>query len=121
MNKLLTPLELKIMNCLWDKGQANVKDMLLSWDEMPKPAYNTISTIVRILEEKKMVRHIPQGRGFIYAPLVSRDLYQSEFLENAVEQVFSGKAYSLVTKLVDSHKIDDQELLALRKLLDKFS
>jgi predicted transcriptional regulator len=48
-------------------------------------------------------------------------LYQSEFLENAVEQVFSGKAYSLVTKLVDSHKIDNQELQALRKLLDKFS
>ena len=55
--KLLTALELKVMNILWDKKQAFVKELIEEWNEEPVPAYNTISTVVRILQEKGFVGH----------------------------------------------------------------
>jgi len=60
--KILTPLELKVMNTLWVLEKAFVKDILKHWDEEPAPAYNTVSTIVRILAEKGFITHKAHGR-----------------------------------------------------------
>ncbi|MGB0864242.1 MAG: BlaI/MecI/CopY family transcriptional regulator [Saprospiraceae bacterium] len=121
MKKLLTPLELKVMNILWKIERGFVKDIRDNWDEKPVPAYNTISTIVRILKDKKeYIGHKAFGRTHEYFPVVSKEEYQKNFLKSAVNNVFSGSLTSLVSTLVDKDNVSNQELEELKSLLGKF-
>ena len=118
MKKLLTPLELKVMNILWTIKSGFIKDIRENWDEDPAPAYNTVSTIVRILKDKKdYISHKAYGRTHEYFPKVSKEDYQKQFLDNAVNNVFSGSLSSLVSTLVDQDKISTSELDELRSIL----
>lgn len=121
-NNLLTPLELKVMNVLWRIKKGFVNDILDNWDaddEDKKPAYNTVSTIVRILKDKKkFVGHTAYGRSHQYFPLISKREYQGNFLENAVSNLFSGSFSSLVSAFVDKDDISVSELEALKKLIE---
>lgn len=117
--KLLTELELKVMNVLWDLQQAFVKEVIGSWPDEPKPAYNTISTIIRILEEKGFVGHEAFGRSHRYFPEMTRIQYRQRLVKNVVENAFSGSVASLVSTIVDDKDLNDQELEVLRKLIDK--
>ena len=87
--KLLTPLELKVMKLLWTKKKAFVKELINHWPEEPKPAYNTVSTIVRILEEKEYVGHEVEGRSHRYFPIVAKRKYQQRLMKNVLDNVFS--------------------------------
>ena len=121
MKKLLTPLELKVMNILWKINQGFIKDIRDHWDEMPVPAYNTISTIVRILKDKKnYIGHKAYGRTHEYFPTVSKEDYQKQFINSAVQNVFSGSLTSLVSTLVDRDNVSTSELDELRSLLKDF-
>ncbi|MDD2982076.1 MAG: BlaI/MecI/CopY family transcriptional regulator [Crocinitomicaceae bacterium] len=79
MNKL-TPAEEQVMLRLWKLEKAAVKDILELYDD-PKPAYNTVSTLVRILERRKFIKHKAVGRGFVYLPKISILDYR-EYLAN---------------------------------------
>ena len=79
MNRL-TPAEEQVMLRLWKLEKATVKEILDLYED-PQPAYNTVSTIVRILERKKFIKHKAIGRGFIYLPKISIEDYR-EFLAN---------------------------------------
>ncbi|EJF54262.1 BlaI/MecI/CopY family transcriptional regulator [Saprospira grandis] len=117
---MLTPLELKVMDILWKLERAYIKDILAHWPEASKPAYNTVSTIVRILQDKKKyIGHMEKGRSHQYYPLVSKESYQQDFLENAVEKVFSGSVQSLLSALIEQENMTDAELEELKKLLDR--
>lgn len=121
MKKLLTPLELKVMNILWNIKSGFIKDIRENWDEEPTPAYNTISTIVRILKDKKdYISHKAYGRTHEYFPKVSKEEYQKQFLDNAVNNVFSGSLSSLVSTLVDQEQISTSELDELRSILANY-
>ena len=120
MSRLLTPLELKVMKSLWRKEKAFVKEILEEWDEDPKPAYNTISTIVRILCDKQFVKYKVFGRTYQYYPAVNEHEYQRDFMKNALKSVFSGSMTTLVSTLVDSEKIGEEEMEELRKLIDNY-
>lgn len=121
MTRILTPLELQVMNLLWEKGKVFVKDLLDAWpldEDGKKPAYNTVSTIVRILEkEKGFIGYKAYGRTHEYYPLISRAEYQKSFIKNALDKVFSGSITSLVSTLVDDEKVNQEELDELKKLL----
>ena len=118
--KMLTPLELKVMDVLWALGKGFVKDILENWPDEPRPAYNTISTIVRILQDKKdFISHEAHGRTHEYYPLISKEEYQQMFIENAVEKVFSGSVSSLVSALMDTDNVSKEELDELKRLLDE--
>jgi predicted transcriptional regulator len=117
--KLLTPLELKVMNLLWKLKKAFVKEIIAEWGEEPQPAYNTVSTIVRILEEKEFVGHEAQGRSHRYFPLMSKGQYQRRYLKNTVENVFSGSLKGLVSTLLNSGSLSKKEIEELRDLIDK--
>lgn len=69
--KQLTKAEEEIMQILWKLEEATVKEIITHFDE-PKPAYNTVSTIIRILETKEFVDHRPKGKGYIYFPIVEK-------------------------------------------------
>lgn len=123
MAKLLTPLELQVMNLLWEKERVFIKDLLAAWpvdEKGKKPAYNTISTIVRILEKDKgFIGYKAYGRTHEYFPLISKSDYQKTFLKNAINNVFSGSVSSLVSALVDDEQVNQTELDDLKRLLEE--
>ncbi|RMG71152.1 MAG: BlaI/MecI/CopY family transcriptional regulator [Bacteroidetes bacterium] len=119
-SKLLTPLELKVMNLLWSQKQALVKELIASWPEPDQvPKYNTISTIVRILEEKGFVGHEAEGRSHRYFPLISKRKYQKRLIHNVMENVFSGSLTGMVSSLLDSQRVSPEELARLKSLIDE--
>jgi len=110
------------MNLLWQKEKVFIKDLLEAWpvdENGKKPAYNTVSTIVRILEKDKgFIGYKAYGRTHEYFPLISKSDYQKTFLKNAIDKVFSGSLTNLVSALVDDEKVDQGELDELKKLLE---
>lgn len=119
MNKLLTPLELKVMNILWGLDKAFVNDILDDWNEEPKPAYNTISTTIRILEEKGFIDHKAFGRTHRYFPVVSQPEYQKNLVNSIIQNAFSGSLSSLVSAIVDNEQISDEEIAEIQDLINK--
>lgn len=117
--KLLTGLELQVMNLLWDKQKAFVKALVDEWPHEPKPAYNTVSTVVRILEDKGFVSHEAFGRSHQYFATVQREEYQKSLMKNVLQNVFAGNVTTMVSTLVDNEHISSSELDAIRKLIDE--
>ena len=74
MDKQLTKAEVQIMQVLWDLEEATVKEVIEQLPN-PKPAYNTVSTIIRILETKEFLSHKAIGRGFVYYPIIDKETY----------------------------------------------
>lgn len=111
------------MNVLWRIKKGFVNDILDNWeieDEDKKPAYNTVSTIVRILKDKKnYVGHKAFGRSHQYFPLISKKEYQTDFLDNAVDSLFAGSFSTLVSTFVDKDDISASELAALKQLIEE--
>lgn len=108
------------MNLLWSLERAFVKDLLAQWPDKEIPAYNTVSTVVRILEEKAYVSHEAFGRSHQYYTIVSKREYQKRFMKNAVENVFSGSFSGMISSLLDNQGgLSTTELNKLRDLIDK--
>ena len=93
--KELTKAEEQVMQLLWDKQKAFVKDLVEEMPE-PKPAYNTVSTIIRILEKKGFVGHNAYGKTHEYYPLISRKDYTKKFMKNFMRN-FSGSFQEMVS------------------------
>ncbi|PTX18990.1 putative transcriptional regulator [Pontibacter mucosus] len=107
--KELTKAEEEIMQVLWKLDRAFVRDILEELPE-PKPAYNTVSTIVRILETKGFVGHEAFGKSHQYFPLVEQDKYKSFFLKNFMSGYFGGSFEKLVSFFAKDNNLDVQEL-----------
>ena len=114
--KELTKAEEQIMQVLWDLKKGFVKDIIEQLPE-PKPAYNTVSTIVRILESKGFVDHQAYGKTHEYFPLIEKDRYKSYFLNNFIGSYFGGSFENLVSFFARENKLDVQELDELLKNL----
>jgi BlaI family transcriptional regulator, penicillinase repressor len=107
--KELTKAEEEIMQILWSLEKAFVKDLIEQMPE-PKPAYNTVSTIVRILETKGFIAHNAFGKSHQYYPLVERDVYKSFFLKNFMTGYFGGSFEKLVSFFAKDNNLDVKEL-----------
>lgn len=94
--KELTKAEEQIMQLLWKQEKAFVKDLVEKMPD-PKPAYNTVSTIIRILERKGFVGHNAYGKTHEYFPLVSRKEYTRSFMKNFMRNYFSGSFQEMVS------------------------
>lgn len=105
----LTRAEDQIMQILWRLEKAFVRDII---EEMPspKPAYNTVSTIVRILETKGFVGHQAHGKTHEYFPLISKEKYTRFFLNNMLKGYFNGSIRNLVSFFAKDNKLDVQEI-----------
>lgn len=112
--KQLTKAEEDIMQILWDLGEANVAAII---DEFPnpKPAYNTVSTIVRILESKEFVDYRKEGRGHIYFPKVTKNDYSNQTLNKLVDGYFQGSFKSMVSFFMKKNDISIKEMEAIMK------
>ena len=116
--KLLTPSELKVMNILWELDKAFVKEIIDEWREDAKPAYNTISTQIRLLQEKGFVGHESFGRSHRYYPLVTQGEYQKRLMKNVLKNVFAGSVSRMVSALVGDEEISDNELTEIQNMID---
>lgn len=107
--KELTRAEEQIMQVLWSLGKAYVKDIIERLPE-PKPAYNTVSTIVRILEKKGFVGHEAFGKTHLYCPLVSKVDYSQAFLKSFVRNYFGDSYQELVSFFARDRNLSVSEL-----------
>lgn len=112
--KELTKAEEQVMQILWKLEKAFVKDIIEKIPE-PKPAYNTISTIVRILEKKGFVSHNAYGKTHEYFPLISRKDYTRSFMKNFMRNYFSGSFQEMVSFFA---KEDNMSVSELDELMD---
>jgi predicted transcriptional regulator len=116
--KALTEVELELMTILWRLGGGTVNDVLAALPRQRPLAYTSVSTILRILEQKGVLATAKVGRGHRYVPLVGRDAYQAFALAQVVGKVFGGEPVALVRRLVDAAELSTRDLEALRALLD---
>ena len=116
--KQLTKAEEEIMQILWDLKKSNVAGIIEEMPE-PKPAYNTVSTIVRILETKGFVDHEKKGKGYLYFPLVAKETYSNQSMTKLVDNYFNGSFKSMVSFFVKKNDLDTKELESILKEINK--
>jgi len=112
----LTRAEEEVMQILWELGKGFVKDLVERYRD-PKPAYNTVSTLIRILAQKGFVSHKAYGKTHEYYPLVSKDEYRKQFLNNMISDYFSGSFKQLVSFFAREEKIDRKDMEELLNLM----
>ncbi len=116
--KHLTQAEEEVMQYLWQLEKAYVRELLEAFPE-PRPAYNTVSTMVRILEQKGFVGHEAFGKSHRYFPLVSKEKYRSFATNDLVGKYFEGSLPQLVSHLAQKQSFSTQELDALLQQLEQ--
>jgi len=116
--KALTKAEEDIMQVLWQLEKANVKDIIAELPT-PKPAYNTVSTIVRILESKGFVNYEKKGKGHIYFPLLKKTEYSNQSINKLVNNYFQGSFKSMVSFFMKKNEISLDELESVLKEINK--
>lgn len=102
----LTKSEEQVMLKLWLLKKASVKDLVELY-KTPKPAYNTVSTIVRILEKKKFINHKKRGRGYVYLPSISKESYASFLSNHLLENYFDSQPKKLISSINKSKSLTD--------------
>ena len=117
--KPLTAAELEMMNILWRIGPCTIGQMLESLAPGRELAYTSVSTIVRILEQKGFVSSEKAGRGHLYSAAVPKDDYQARSLKHLVRNVFDGTPSLVVSRLLDSDALSATDLEQIRALLRK--
>jgi predicted transcriptional regulator len=115
----LTPLELHIMNVLWDSGPATVQAVQAKLSGDPKLAYTTVQTMLNVLHRKNKVTRTLKGRAYEYAPLVSREMAARTTLRDVISRFFGGSAESLVMSLVASRDLKPEKLAKLKRLVEQ--
>jgi BlaI family penicillinase repressor len=113
----LTRAEEEVMQVLWKIRKGFVKDILEHFEE-PKPAYNTVSTIVRILQDKSFVDHKAYGRTHEYFPLVSKDEYSKIHLNTFVNDYFSNSFEKMVSFFAKEKGISVKEMEEIMKIME---
>jgi BlaI family transcriptional regulator, penicillinase repressor len=115
--KELTRAEEQVMQILWKLKKAFVKDLVEHFDD-PKPAYNTVSTIIRILEKKGFVSYKSYGNTYEYYPLVSKNEYSSIYLGSFVNRYFGNSYNSLVSFFTSDNTLSIKELEEMKHMVD---
>ncbi len=116
--KQLTRAEEQIMQILWELEKAFVKDIIVHLPE-PKPAYNTVSTIIRILEKKGFVGYTAYGKTHEYYPLVDKPEYTQSYLRNFVKNYFSNSYKQMVSFFAREENLTISEMEEMQKLISE--
>lgn len=117
--KPLTPVELELMQIVWRKGEVSVADVLEALPAERKLAYTSVSTVLRILEQKGVVGSRKVGRGHLYSALLPREAYEVQSVRHLVDTVFDGTPSALVERLVEAVPLSPEEVEQIRQLLGK--
>jgi predicted transcriptional regulator len=119
LEKLLTEVELELMNLIWDIGSCSVKDVQNALPEGRNLAYTSVATMMKILEKKGALTSEKQEKAHVYSPRVSRAEYETMTLRYLTKNVFQGDPASVVMRLLDDSNLDKNEVEAIRAILEK--
>jgi BlaI family penicillinase repressor len=117
---LPTRSELRILHALWDLGQGTVEDVTKHRSFSRRPNYKTTQTLLRIMEQKGLVRHLIRGRVFLFVPCVTREEVGKVSVRRLLEQNFGGSPAELLVNLLESAPVDESELAELESLIRKY-
>ena len=112
----LTRAEEQVVQVLWKLGKGFAKDVLAELPK-PRPAITTVSTVIRILEQKGFVGHTSFGKSHQYHPLVKKEAYSKRQVNKVVKDYFDGSLHGLVSSFVEKNELDVEELDEIMDLL----
>lgn len=116
----LTPQEESVINGFWDSQGKTIREAIQAMPE-PVPAYTTIASVVRNLENKGYLKGTLQGKQYHYEILISREAYSSGTIGRIVGQYYTGNYREVVQHFVESSKLSKEELLDIIKLIEQGS
>jgi predicted transcriptional regulator len=116
--KELTKGEEQVMQVIWSIGQGFANEIMAAFPE-PKPAYNTVLTVIKILEKKGFVKHETFCRANRYTPAISKEKYSKHYLGSVVERYFNNSYLDLVSAFAKKENFSLEELEALKKVIDE--
>lgn len=114
----LTPKEEELMQLLWQHGPMCVKELVELYPE-PHPHVNTVSTVVRTLEEKGYVEHEPAGSGYRYFAIAQKEDFRNRSLKQIIKGYFDNSYINAVSSLVENEQISIDELRSLIDMIEK--
>jgi len=115
----LTPVELELMQLVWKLGEVSVADVLAALPPERKLAYTSVSTVLRILEQKGVVRSRKEGRGHLYSAILKREDYETHSVRHLVETMFDGTPSALVARLVEAVPLAPDDVEEIRRILGR--
>jgi predicted transcriptional regulator len=115
-----TTAELRLLQILWELGEATVDDVVNAHPERERPHYKTTQTLLRIMENKEFISHEARGRVFVFRPLVSRKTIDQLSVQALVSRNFHGSAAGLLVNLLESSSIKKKELDELESLMREY-
>ncbi|MGD0967431.1 MAG: BlaI/MecI/CopY family transcriptional regulator [Candidatus Aquilonibacter sp.] len=118
-SETLTEGEQRLMEVLWKRGSATVAEVLEALPERERPAFNTVQTMLRIMEKKGYLRHEERGRAFIYHAKVERDDAARAAVQSVMKRFFHNSAGLLAVRLLENEELSSEELRAMRQLIDE--
>ena len=114
----LTEAEQRLMEIVWSAGPATVGHIVEAIPEAERPAYNTVQTMMKILERKGYVKHRAEGRAFVYQAVVDRDSAARTALSQVVQRFFGGSPRALALNLIQGDHLTDDELDELARTIE---
>ncbi|MEW6056586.1 MAG: BlaI/MecI/CopY family transcriptional regulator [Bdellovibrionota bacterium] len=119
IEKPLTEVELELMHVIWELGDCTVKDVQTRLAEGRDLAYTSVATIMKILEQKGVLKSRKEDRAHTYHALISRTEYETTSLRHLADNLFHGDPSSMVMRLLSDTKLSKNELAAIRKLINE--
>ena len=116
----LTKKEEEIMLIFWQLEKAFVKEVIAALPRDPKPPYNTISSIVRILERKGYLGFTKYGNTYQYYPIIKKAAYRKGFMKKVMKGYFDDSPASLLSFIVKEENLSEKEIAQLKKIIEKF-
>lgn len=112
--------EMRILNVLWEMGQATVDEVIKHPSFGTPPNYKTTQTLLRIMEEKGLARHINRGRVFVFSPCVTREQVAKLSVQNLLEQTFAGSLTEMMVGVIEAGSVKESELEELESLIRRY-
>jgi BlaI family transcriptional regulator, penicillinase repressor len=115
----LTEAEQRLMEIVWSAGPATVGQIVEAIPAAERPAYNTVQTIMKILERKGYVAHRAEGRAFVYQAVVDRDAAARTALSHVMQRFFGGSPRALALNLIEGDHLTEDELDELQRTITR--
>lgn len=113
----LGDLQLRIMQVLWDRGEATVAEVHETLGSRPRLAYTTVATMLRKMETRGLVGHRTEGRTFVYRASVAAERVSGNMAEHVLDRLFQGSLATLVNHLLTAREVSPDELAKLERLI----
>ncbi len=119
-HELPTPAELEVLKVLWARGPLTVRDAMDVLNRHRPRAYTSVMSLLNVMTEKKLVRREPEGRAFLYHPIVARQKTLGQIVQDVLGRVFEGSARDLVVHLLGQSDPTPEEIAEIRDLIERY-